>query len=48
MATHSSILATALFLPGKAHRQRKLGATIHGVTKESDMTWGLNNNNILF
>ena len=30
--------ATPIFLPGKSHEQRILGATVHGVTKELDMT----------
>ena len=29
---------TPVFLPGESHGQRSLGATVHGVTKESDMT----------
>ena len=32
MATHS------LFLTGEFHGQRNLGATVHGVAKESDTT----------
>ena len=29
---------TPAFLPGKSHGQRSLGATVHGVTKELDVT----------
>ena len=29
---------TPLFLPGKSHGQRAWWATVHGVTKELDMT----------
>ena len=28
---------TPVFLPGKSHGQRSLGATVHGAAKESDM-----------
>ena len=37
IATRSSIL------PGKSHGQRNSHATVHGVTKDSDTTWQLNN-----
>ena len=29
---------TLVFLPGKSHGQKSLGATVHGVTEESNMT----------
>ena len=36
-----------VFLPGKSHGQRSLvGYIVHGVTKESDMTYQLNNNHM--
>ena len=36
---------TPVFLPGKSHAQRSLGASVlGGVTKESNMTQRLNNN----
>ena len=39
-------LPTPVFLPGKSHRQRSLaGYTVHGVAKESDTIWRLNDNN---
>ena len=38
---------TPVFLPGKSHGQRDLEGTVHGVTKESDMTEQLNNNNFI-
>ena len=34
-----------VFLPGTSHGQRSLGATLHEITKELDLTWQLNNNN---
>ena len=37
-------LPTPVFLPGKFHGQRSL-PIVHGVTKDSDMTWQLNNSN---
>ena len=33
---------------GNPHEQRSLGATVHRVAKESDMTYQLNNNNLAF
>ena len=36
---------TSVFLPGKSHEQSSLGATVHRVTKDLDMTYWLNNNN---
>ena len=48
---------TPVFLPGKSHGQRGLAGhsprghkrvrRVHGVTKESDVTWRQNNNNNL-
>ena len=35
---------TPIFLPGKSHGQRSLVGSIHGVTKDLDMTERLNNN----
>ena len=40
MATHSSIFAWEILWTGAWQ------ASVHGVAKESDMTWQLNNNNI--
>ena len=39
---------TPVFLPGKSHGQRSLWAIVHGVAKESDMTWRLNNNKKMY
>ena len=36
---------TPVLLPRKSHGQRSLAGYIHGVAKESDMTWRLNNKN---
>ena len=36
--------STPILLPEKPHGQRNLGATVHGLSKESDMTERLNNN----
>ena len=36
---------TSVFLPGKSHEQSSLGATVHRVMKDLDMTYWLNNNN---
>ena len=41
-------LPSSVFLPGKSHGQRSWLATIHGVTKESDTSYWLNNNNKSF
>ena len=38
MATHD------IFLPEKSHGQRAWQVIVHGVAKESDMTWGINSN----
>ena len=35
---------TPIFLPRKFHEQWRLVGTVHGVRKESDTTWWLNNN----
>ena len=34
---------TPVFLPGEIYGQRSLAGTVHGVTKESDVTEQLNN-----
>ena len=33
-----------VFLPGKSHGQRGLAVTVHGIAKELNTTWRLNNN----
>lgn len=35
-------------LPGKSHGERACRATVNGLSKESDTTWGLNNNNKVY
>ena len=39
-------LPTPVFLPGKSHRQRSLGATVHEVTKELDTSERLTLNTV--
>ena len=39
---------TPAFLPGKSHGKRSWWAMVHGVTKELDMVYWLNNNNNSF
>ena len=44
MAITPVFLPTPVFLSGKSHGQRNWWATVHGVAKELDVIWQLNNN----